>query len=178
MGHSMGAGTTVSIAANYPDLLKAIILEDPGWRTQESIESEDEEERVKQREAFIKSFMGFGKRSREELIAECRKTNPRWPGADIIPWAESKLQFDPALFSTIQVDRPSYTELVPKITCPTLLVTSDGGMVTAEAARHASSLWKAEKPLQWVEIKGAGHNIRRDQFKAFYDTLSQFLEAL
>ena len=178
MGHSMGAGTTVNIAAEYPGLPKAIILEDPGWRTREAIESEDEEEREKQREAFIKSFTGFNKRTREELIAECRKTNPSWSEADIVPWAESKLQFDPALFSTMQMDRPSYTELVPKITCPTLLITSDGGIVTAEAAEHASSLSKAEWPLQWVAIKGAGHNIRREQFKTFCDTLNRFLEAL
>ena len=101
MGHSMGAGTTVNIAAKYPDLPKAIILEDPGWRTRESIEAENEEERVKQREAFIKSFTGYNKRTREELIAECRKTNPGWSEADIVPWAEAKLQFDPALFSTM-----------------------------------------------------------------------------
>ena len=175
MGHSMGAGTTINIAVNYPDIPKAIILEDPAWRSQKSIESEDEDERVKQQEAFIKSYVGLSSLTREELIAECRETNPLWSEADIIPWAESKLQFDPALFSSMQIDRPSYIELVPKITCPTLLITSDGGIVAAETARHASSLFKAEEPLQWVEIKGAGHNIRREQFKTFYDTLNKFL---
>jgi len=175
MGHSMGAGTTINIAVNYPDIPKAIILEDPAWRSQKPIESEEEDERVKQREAFIKSYIGLSSLTREELIAECRERNPLWPEADIIPWAESKLQFDPALFSSMHIDRPSYIKLVPKITCPTLLITSDGGIVAAETARHASSLFKAEEPLQWVGIKGAGHNIRREQFKTFYDTLNKFL---
>ena len=175
MGHSMGAGATINIAVNYPDIPKAIILVDPAWRSHESIESMDEDERAKQREAFMKAHVGFSSRTREELIAECRETNPLWSEADIILWAESKLQFDPALFSSMQIDHPSYTELVPKITCPTLLITSDGGIVTAETARHASSLSKAERPLQWVEIKGAGHNIHREQFKTFYDTLNKFL---
>ena len=31
MGHSMGAGTTCNVAMEYPDLPKAIILEDPAW---------------------------------------------------------------------------------------------------------------------------------------------------
>jgi N-formylmaleamate deformylase len=31
MGHSMGAGTAVNIAVEYPNLPRAIILEDPGW---------------------------------------------------------------------------------------------------------------------------------------------------
>jgi len=175
MGHSMGAGTTINIAVNYPDIPKAIILEDPAWHSQESMDSEDEDERVKQREAFIKSHVRLSSRTREELTAECRETNPLWSEADIIPWTEAKLQFDPALFSSMQIDRPSYIELVPKITCPTLLITSDGGIVAAETALHASSLFKAEQPLQWVEIKGAGHNIRREQFKTFYDTLNKFL---
>jgi N-formylmaleamate deformylase len=176
MGHSMGAGTAVNIAAEYPSLPKAIILEDPGWGIQESPISEQEEERIKQREEFIRSLTGAASRTREELIAECREANPRWSEAEIVPWAESKLQFDPKIFSTIQVDRPSYVQLVPKIICPTLLIISDGGIVTPEVAEHASKLWKAEYPFQWVQIKGAGHNIRREQFKTFCDTLFNFLK--
>ena len=116
MGHSMGASTTANIAADYPDLPKAIILEDPGWNIPGLMGPGDEEERAKQREAFMKSFTEYGKRNREDLIAECRKTNPRWPEADIVAWAESKLLFDPTIFSRMRPDRPSYTEVVPEIT--------------------------------------------------------------
>ena len=178
MGHSMGASTTANIAADYPDLPKAIILEDPGWNIPGLMGPGDEEERAKQREAFMKSFMEYGKRNREDLIAECRETNPRWPEADIVAWAESKLLFDPTIFSRMRPDRPSYTEVVPKITCPALLITSDAGIVAAVIAEKAVSLSKAELPLQWVEIKGAGHNIRRDQFRIFCDTLNKFLDGL
>jgi N-formylmaleamate deformylase len=31
MGHSMGAGTAVNLAIEYPDIPRAIILEDPPW---------------------------------------------------------------------------------------------------------------------------------------------------
>lgn len=175
MGHSMGAGTAVNVAVEYPSLPKAIILEDPGWGRQEPPISEQEKDRIKQREEFIRSLTGAPGRTREELIAECRKANPRWSEAEIIPWAESKLQFDPTIFSTMQIDRPSYVQLVPKIICPTLLIISDGGLVTPEVAEHASELWKAENPFRWVQIKGAGHNIRREQFEAFCDTLFSFL---
>jgi len=176
MGHSMGAGTAVDVAAEYPYLPKAIILEDPGWNRQESPVSEREEARVKQREEFIRSLTETTRRTREELVAECREANPRWSEAEIGPWADSKLQFDPTLFSTMQLDRPSYVQLIPKIICPTLLVISDGGLVTPETAEHASNLWRAEQPFRWVQIKGAGHNIRREQFQTFCDTLFHFLE--
>jgi len=177
MGHSMGAGTAVNIAVEYPYLPKAIILEDPAWRTPESLESESEKEREKQREAFMKSLAEYGKRTREELIAECRAANPSWSEAEIIPWAKSKLQFDPTLFAMMQLDRTSYIELVPRIKCPTLLIISDGGIVTAETAIHASKLWKSTQPFKWVQIEGAGHNIRREQFQVFCDTLFRFLKS-
>jgi N-formylmaleamate deformylase len=173
MGHSMGAGTTVNVAVNYPDLPKAIILEDPGWRT----EGTDEEDARKQREDIGERSQRYTKLTQEELAEECRKDNPAWPEAEIIPWSEAKLQFDINMFSFPRQFVP-YTELVPKITCPTLLITSDGGLVDDNAARHASSIWKAESPLQWVKINGAGHNIRREQFNTFCDTINKFLNSL
>jgi N-formylmaleamate deformylase len=176
MGHSMGAGTTVNIAVEYPDLPKAIILEDPAWRSEEDIAAENSEEMIKQREAFMQALAGYGKRTREELIAECRAMNPAWSEEEIIPWAEAKLQFDPKLFSLLQIDRPSYEELVPKIKCPVLLFTADGGIVSETTARHAVKLYQGSQPMRWVPVKGAGHNIRREQFETYRNAVLHFLK--
>ena len=178
MGHSMGAGTAINIAVNYPEVPRAIILEDPPWRGQETIESGDEDAKAEQRKAFMEALAGFGSRTREELIAICRETSPPWSEAEVIPSAESKPQFDPAVLASMQIDRPFYIELVPAVTCPGLLITSDSELVAAATARHACSLSTAAQPLQWVEIKGAGHNIRREQFKTYCGTLRQFLGGL
>jgi pimeloyl-ACP methyl ester carboxylesterase len=178
MGHSMGAGTAATIAVEYPDLPGAIILEDPAWGMLEAFDAGKEEERAKQREAFLKSLTGPGRPTREGLIAQCRKDNPRWSEAEIIPWAESKLQFDPALFSMISPNPASYVEIVPRMKCPTLLIISDGGLVSPATAEHASRLWKSEQPFRWVRIEEAGHNIRREQFKAFMDALNRFLQEI
>jgi len=175
MGHSMGAGTAVNIAVEYPHLPRAIILEDPAWFSRDASASISEEDQTRRTEEFVRYITEATTRTREELIAECRQANPLWSEAEIVPWAESKLQFDPAVFSTLQLKRPSYVDLVPRIECPTLLITSDGGLVTAEKAEHASRLWKAQQPFRWVQIKGAGHNIRREQFAAFCDALFAFL---
>jgi N-formylmaleamate deformylase len=176
MGHSMGAGTAVNLAAEYPDLPRGIVLEDPGWNSHEAFKALSEEEKARQREMFGKFLSGFNKKTREEIIAECRKANPAWSESEIIPWAESKLQFDPALFARMQLDRPSYTEQLPKIKCPLLLIISDGGVVSPKTAEQAAQLWTSQKPYAWVQIKGAGHNIRREQFKQFCEVLWPFLE--
>jgi N-formylmaleamate deformylase len=178
MGHSMGASTTVSIAVAYPSLPKAIILEDPGWRTPEFAKSEIAEEEMKQRDAFIKSLAELGKRPLDEIMVEGRKINVGWSEAELKPWAKSKQQFDPELFTKPLLDPRSYEELVPQIDCPTLLIISDGGIVKKEAAENAARLWKSKKPFKWVLIKGAGHNIRREQFKEYQAVLFDFLKSL
>ena len=44
IGHSMGAGVSATVAALYPDLVSAVILEDPPWR------AEGDEERPRSRQ--------------------------------------------------------------------------------------------------------------------------------
>jgi N-formylmaleamate deformylase len=178
MGHSMGAGTAVNVAVEHPSLPKAIILEDPAWMTPESAASQNDPEKIKQREAFMKALAGFGKRTLAEIIAEGKLQNPRWSEAEIIPWAQAKLEFDPALFSMMALNSRSYEELVPKIKCPTLLIIADGGLVTEAVAKNAAKLWQSRQPFKWVLIKGAGHNIRREQFEAFKEALASFLKAI
>ena len=177
MGHSMGAGTTTNIAVNYPDLPKAIILEDPAWI--EVIDpSKMTPEMKKEHAERTQALAGFAKMSREEVLAYGRKFNPTWSEAELLPWSEAKTQFDPNLFKNMLLTGPGYRELAPKINCPTLLIISDGGLVKPETAMQAAKLWKSKYPFRWVQIKGAGHNIRREQFEKFKETVGQFLESL
>ncbi len=173
MGHSMGASCTLNVAVQYPDLPRAIILEDPGWFPEDMIVVSPEIQ-ARQREVMLK-HMKYKKMTQEELIAEGRKENPRWSDAEIEPWATAKTQFDPAIFTNMNFKQPSYTELVPQIRCPALLITADQGIVTTKIAEHAVQLSKTQKPLQWVHIKDSGHNIRREQFDQFWKALNDFL---
>jgi pimeloyl-ACP methyl ester carboxylesterase len=177
LGHSMGADTAATIAVEYPSLAKAIILEDPPWMTMDSPEAVDEE-KAGQRDAFMKSFAEIGKQPLKKIITEGRKLNPGWSEEELKPWAESKRQFDPDLFKKPLLNVRSYEELVPEIKCPTLLIIADAGIVSKNTAENAAKLWKSKLPFKWVQIKGAGHNIRREQFKAFKDAISGFLKNL
>ena len=171
MGHSMGAGTAADVAARYPSLPEALILEDPGW----SATLADTEEARKQREAFRVNFLALRERRLDDILAESRKANPSWSEDERIPWAVAKQQFDPSMFSRGPSAQRPYTEIVPLIDCPTLLICAEKGIVTTEVAENAAKLWKSKKPFRWVRIMGAGHNIRREKFEEFLAALEDFL---
>jgi N-formylmaleamate deformylase len=177
MGHSMGAGTTSNVAMEYPTLPKAIILEDPAWGVFPSTPENAEENRKRHEE--IRTYqLGVAKLPLEDILIECHRSNPAWPEDDVIPWAMSRKQFDPALLDTMIMNSRPYEEIVTRIQCPTLLIISENGIVSRETAEKAAKLWKAKAPFKWVNIKGAGHSIRREQYAAFKEALSEFLEEI
>lgn len=173
MGHSMGGGTTTQIAAFYPDVPRAIILEDPAWVDQASMEAH--RQKTPTADEFARMVENYGRMTEQEILAEGKNEHPVWSETELIPWAESKKQFDPTLFTRLQIDRPPYSELVPKINCPTLLITAEDGIVTQAAIETAEDLWASEHPFRWVRIKGAGHNVRREQFTDFCRAVTDFL---
>jgi N-formylmaleamate deformylase len=65
---------------------------------------------------------------------------------------------------------------VAQLHCPGLLVTGDRNpTVTPNAAAQARERWPQ---LKTVQIEGAGHNVRRDQFAPYWRTVAAFLAAL
>ncbi len=173
MGHYMGAGTAANLAANYSSLPGAIILEDPGWGRPPAA---DNPEARKQAEAMRANMINQRNLSLEELLKESRKRDPSWDEEERLPWAKAKQQFDPSLFSNMTTNQRSYTEIIPKIKSPTLLICAEKGIVTREIAENAARLWASKKPFKWVMIKGAGHNIRREKFEEFYKVVTDFLK--
>lgn len=177
MGHSMGADTAVNVAITYPSLPKAIILEDPPWG--EPPASAEEAEAIrKQMEAMRGWLTGLRALPLDGIVAKSRERDPQWPEEERLPWARAKQQFDDSLFSYPIVNERHYSELVPRIKCPTLLIIAENGIVTAEAAANAAKLWRSKQPFKWVQIKGTTHNIRRDNFKDYKAAVFDFLQSL
>jgi N-formylmaleamate deformylase len=174
IGHSMGASTADEVASRYPSLPGALILEDPGWVMPQSNTAGTEAKRTGT-EDFRARSESFLHRKLDDIIAENRRTDPSWSEEDRIPWAIAKHQFDLAMFSSGPRNWRSYTEIVPLIDCPTLLLCSEKGIVTTDVAENAARLWKSKHPFRWVRIMGAGHNIRREKFEEFMTAVTGFL---
>jgi N-formylmaleamate deformylase len=177
MGHSMGAGIACSVAMEYPDLPRAIILEDPSWGLFPP--KPEDFEIAKRNHAAIRAYQTeLAGLPLEEIKARGRKDNPTWPEDEIISWANSRKRWDAAIFNDVGVPSLPYEEIVARIQCPTFLIIAERGIVSRETAENAAQLWKSGAPFKWVYIKGAGHSIRREQYDAFKTALNDWLKTL
>lgn len=87
--HSMGAMTAVYFASTYPELVRAIRLEDPGFQLTDA---------SKIKRIILKLLMRlfllvFLRGSYGKLLNRGRKQNPKWSEEELIPWTRSKIHF-------------------------------------------------------------------------------------
>jgi pimeloyl-ACP methyl ester carboxylesterase len=175
MGHSLGAMTTLTIAGLFPDIPKAIILEDPPafWRT-EPPSQEELNFRAEMRAAFYETK----RKTRAELLEIARAENPGWSETELDPWADAKHRFSIKITKildareTILVD---FQTLLKQITCPALLITADPALGAIVTDENVADLKKYIPHLQRQHISGAGHSIRREGFSDYIKSLNAFL---
>ena len=175
MGHSMGAATTAVTAVRYPHLMSRIVLEDPPWFEADSAWlARRPAMSPEQRKAEI---LARKSQTREQVMAAGRQQSPAWDEVEFGPWADAKLQLSPNVVPAVEEKRAHWSEIVPGLKCPTLLVIGDPQMhaiVSLETAHRAAEM----NPLiQVVQLNGAGHNIRREQFAGFVQAVTSFLSA-
>ncbi len=171
MGHSMGSSSAAWFAARYPDVPRAVILEDPmlapwpgggpGHGTNEAA--------VRERQA---SILAQNNRSYPELLAECRVKNPLWEAAECEWWVPSKRRFHPNLVLRRPGDRPQTADLFAQITAPTLILKADAeGDLRKQNEAIASRLPKG----RIIHVAGAGHCVRRDRKAEALQAVREFL---
>jgi len=172
IGHSMGAATAAAFAANNPDLVRSVILEDPPWsdrkRTKEDVAATMHEWKEKHQK--------YSKLPEKELIKRKKKRNPEWEEAILKEWAQSKLEMDPAFFDQFPMQPAKWTTLVKDIQVPTLIVTGDndlGAIVTPKLGLKAVTLLKHG---EFGHISSAGHCVRYAQFKPYVTMIKVFLK--
>jgi len=177
LGHSMGAVTTLVMAGFYPDLPGAIMLEDPPdwWMPAKQITPE-----VAERFATgLKWMTDLKSKPRQQIIAEQRAAAPGWSEAELEPWVDSKLRFNPQVLSIFGPNPAAgvdWKATLGRITCPALLITADpalGSIVTEDSAKALKVL---VPQLKIAHIPGAGHNIRREQFDQYLVAVRAFLD--
>jgi len=171
IGHSMGAASAASFAAAYPDMLSALVLEDPPWSDQKY----DEKQMKKTMQEWKKANLAVKEKTVKELIKLKKKESPNWEEAILEAWAQSKLDFDPTIFDNEPVKREDWHDLAKAIKVPTLIVTGDnelGAIVTPKlGVKAVEILDKGE----FGHISNAGHCVRYEQYQPYLTMVKLFL---
>jgi pimeloyl-ACP methyl ester carboxylesterase len=167
MGHSMGSASVAHFAAKYPDVPRAVILEDPALVRPATPAAQQQS--VDERRATILTRNNL---TEAALVDGCMKNSPKWGQSECEFWAPSKRRHHPFTVATTPVSRPPMSELFPKITAPTLILKADAeGDLRKQNEEVASKLPKGKI----VHITGAGHNVRRENKAMTLEILRAFL---
>jgi pimeloyl-ACP methyl ester carboxylesterase len=171
MGHSMGSASVAWFAAKYPDVPRAVILEDPALvrPAAPATPSATPAPSVEERRATL---LARNNLTEAALVAECMKNSPKWGQSECEYWAPSKLRHHPDTVRVNNALRPPIKDLLPKITAPTLILKADAqGELRAQNEEVAKLLPKGKI----VHITGAGHNVRRENKPMTLEVLKAFL---
>lgn len=180
LGHSMGAETAALVAASYPDLVHAIVLEDPAWHDTPTRGQMAESEGYR---AWFNAWLAWLEQLRtlphaEQMAAALgqRPPGPLMPEEEYVPWvdASAHLNLDLARSSMALWNQEvtSWREVVPRIDCPLLLMTARSGVMTAQDAEEAAALWQRGRLARFEQ---AGHQIHVDAFEPFIAAVKGFL---
>jgi len=172
LGHSMGGGTAFVLAGTYPELPRAILIEDAGMLNLTAPKTPADQERRAQMRAWITELKRM---TREEMIAEQRVASPGWSEAELYPWADAKLRFSFNALNRRGVAAVDWQATLRRVTCPALLMTADPELGAIVAEEDAVAIQALIPQLRVVHIPEAGHNIRREQFDRYIDVVRSFL---
>lgn len=168
IGHSLGASTAALLATTRPRLVGRLVLEDPPWT---AVDHPPDTARLDALRDWVRSLTG---RSDDELVELGRRQHPTWSDADLVPWAAAKRRLDPRAVDQL---RPlDWRATVPRLRCPTLLITGDRDDALVDDA-VADELRRSGRVVDVVRLAGAGHNVRREAFGAYVDAVVGFAGA-
>ncbi|MBV9830828.1 MAG: alpha/beta fold hydrolase [Marmoricola sp.] len=171
-GHSMGGRTAAALAARSPELVRAVVLEDPAW-FDASPWADSEEEATRERVASALAVAA----DPEGAIRACRAEHPTWPEVELGPWARAKADVDLEFLRTGRLDISTpWRDVAAAITVPALLVTGDGEVIIGPSVR--SEISRVAPTIDLAVVPGAAHCVRRDQGDRFHAVVDPWLARL
>jgi len=165
MGHSMGAQMATELGARYSNLVKKLVLEDPGYYFKNPTFLDL---------LFYKRRIRRIKKCSFAQIREfCDKIYKDWHEDDKSQWVIAQKEWAENGSKSKSFDpKRNWHEIFPKIKTPTMLLTSEQGIVKrSEAEQYITEFGNAKYEF----IEKAGHHIHRENFKAFMKIVKEFL---
>jgi pimeloyl-ACP methyl ester carboxylesterase len=174
MGHSMGAITSSMVCAEYPELVRAAILEDPPWHWPTAANQSTNEKR-KAYENWRTRLEMRKMLTTAESFARGPRERPLWSAEDHDADVPAKEQVAMQVLEFILYNEQAWAQEVAKYQAPVLLIYGSsalGGVVGPDVAAEARRINSLVEPVQ---IPTAGHSIRREQFDEYVAVVREFL---
>ena len=180
-GHSMGADTSMNLAAEHPELARAVFLEDPpvilpGETFGDGTHTLKAEDVGKTMARFLMLFRVLPKFIGLPLG---RKFSPTYPDDEIIPWEDSKKRVSFDFLNSmpkLKFDAASPFDVLRRINVPLMLFIGDKKKMSIMSEAAAQKAVEANPRLQVVHLEGASHDIRRTRFDGYLPALEKFLK--
>ncbi len=180
-GHSMGADSSMHVAAMRPDLIRGLFMEDPpitmpgepifGGAMGEKFENPTKTM------SMIASFFKYLPSVLTKPLA--KKMMPVAPDEEIIPWVNSKKWVNKDFIQFMKTPSDDIIEepfsVLKNIKAPGLLFIGDRENGSIVSKTTAQEIKKILPNLTVTHLIGANHDIRRAQFDGYIKALKNFL---
>lgn len=176
VGHSLGGAVALTVAVRRPDLVRALVLEDPA-----PLGPADPERVPHRGREFLEGVRdSMAAQDDADLLGLRRAKHPGWADDELLASGIAEQQMDVAYLAA-GAFKPltPWTELFAEVRVPTLVVSGDVDgdvVVTDEVEQGIARI--ANPAVGLVRIAGAEHCIRRDRPAAFFEAVDAFLSSL
>jgi len=173
VGHSLGGAVALTAAVRRPELVRALVLEDPAPRA--PLDPQADPAKGTQHAAGVRRSLEAA--DEDQLLRRRREESPRWPESELLASVQSQQRVDLEYLARGDI-RPStpWTVLFAEVSVPVLVVSGDvdGDVcVTDEMEQGIARLGNHNVTL--TRVKGAEHCIRREQPEQFYLVVDDWL---
>jgi pimeloyl-ACP methyl ester carboxylesterase len=176
LGHSLGGAVALAAAVRRPELVRALVLEDPAPL------GADEPQHSPSRGAEFRAGIEDSRRAADdqELLELRRKQHPDWPESELLVTGRAEQQMDADYLQHGDwKPSPRWPELFSAVGVPTLLVSGDRMDEIVVSEEMAAGIEALGNPhVRFVRVAGAGHCIRREQPDSYYELVDGFLADL
>lgn len=170
VGHSMGGAICSKVAALRPDLVRALLLEEPAWL------SEKQRKLYRDIAAPTLEHVRWIINSPIQALSDNRRDYPTWPLAEACAWQQAKAQVDQAFVACGEVaPRDSWKDLASAIAVPTLVITSDGSDVLLGPSGIEAVDAVGNPNIRTALVPGARHCVRRECEELYHQQADAFL---
>jgi pimeloyl-ACP methyl ester carboxylesterase len=171
LGHSLGGAVALAAAVRRPDLVRALVLEDPAALGP----GEEQRSPGKGKDLVAGLASSLEANDDEALFAARRQQHPDWPQDELVVTGRAEQRMDREFLALGDYKpSPRWPELLDGLVTATLLVTGDQEVVVdgtvqkvVEAARNPN--------VELVRVPGAGHCVRRERPDQFFEAVDAFL---